>query len=74
MQTGLVGGELLGYFLRSLDDPQVERLSLNHKVVAVADLFLNFGNLFAGEARHDAVNQRGINAASLLEPLLEAFA
>ena len=71
MQTSLVGGELLGYFLRSLDHPEVEGLSLNHEVVAVTDLLLNLLDLIAGEARHDTVHEGSIHTASLLEPLLE---
>ncbi len=36
VQAGLVGGEFLGHFLWSLDDPQVEVLGLYHQVVAIA--------------------------------------
>ena len=63
MQSSLVGGELSLDFLRSLDDPQVEVLSLYDEVVAIADLLLNLSNLLAGESRNDAVNQRSIDAA-----------
>ena len=74
VQASLVSRELLGYFLRSLDDPQVEVLSLYDEVVAIADLLLNLLDFVAGEAGHDAVYQRSIDAAAFLEPLLEALA
>ena len=74
MQTSLVGGELLGHLSWSLDHPEVEVLGLNHQVVAVRNLLLNLGNLLAGESRYDTVHECSVNAASLLEPLLEVLA
>ncbi len=71
MQTGLVSGELLGHFLRSLDDPEVEVLGLYDEVVAVTDLFLYLLDLIAGEARHDTVYESGIDTTGLVEPLLK---
>jgi len=74
VESGFVGGELGGYLLRGLDDPEVEVLGLYDEVVAIRDLLLNLGNLLAGEAGDNAVDECGIDAAGLLEPLLEAFA
>ena len=71
MQASLVGGELVGYFLRSLDDPEVEVFSLYDEVIAIANLLLNLSNLLAGESRHDTVYEGSVNATALVEPLLE---
>ena len=71
MQSSFVCGELLGYFLRSLDHPEMEGLGLYHEVVAIRDLLLNLSNLLAGEARYDTVHECSIHAACLFEPFLE---
>ena len=71
MQTSFVCGELLGYFLRSLDHPQVEGLCLYNEVVAITDLLLNLLDLITWEAWNNTVYECSVNAASLLEPLLE---
>ena len=49
----------------------MEVLGLYDEVVAIADFLLNLGNLLAGEARNDTVYKGSVNAARLVEPLLE---
>lgn len=71
MQSCLVCGELLGNFLRSLDNPQVEVLCLNDEVVAIAHFLLNLSNLLAWETGNDTVYQGSIDTTALVEPLLE---
>ena len=71
MESGLVGGEFLGYLLWSLDYPEVEGFSLYDEVVAIRNLLLNLSDFLAWEARNDTVYEGSVNATSLLEPFLE---
>ena len=50
METSFVCGELISYFLRSFNHPEVECLCLYNKVVAVRNLFLNLSNFLAWES------------------------
>ena len=71
MESGLVGREFLCHFLRSLNHPEVEGLSLYHEVVAIAYLLLNLCNLLAWESRHDAVNECCVYTAAVVKPSLK---
>ena len=71
VQTGFVGREFFGNLLRSLNYPEVKYLGLYYQVVVVLQFLFDCVDIFAGESRYDAVYQRCIYAASLLEPLFE---
>ena len=73
METSLVGGELGGDFLRSLNYPEVEDFGLVEKMVVVANPFTELGCGVAGIAGNDAVHKGGVDAASGLEPVAELF-
>ena len=76
METSLLSGELLtkgsaSHVGRTLDNPEVEDLGLDHQVVGIAGTLLQLGDVLAWEAGNDAVNEGSANVAVLVEPLLE---
>ena len=78
VQPGLFSRELTRQLLqrqvgRRLDDPQVEGLALHHHIVLVAQLLLYLLYILAGEARHNAVDQRGTYVARLCGPPLKGL-
>ena len=77
METSLLCGELLtkrsaSHVGRTLDNPEVEDLGLDHQVVGIAGTLLQLGDVLAWEAGNDAVNEGSANVAVLVEPLLES--
>ena len=73
IQTGLVGREFLCNRLRSLYYPEMEYLALHYKIVLESYAFMDLVDGILRVSRHDAVNERAINATCLLEPCLESF-
>src|SRR5574344_1266316 len=73
METSFVCGELISYFLRSFNHPEVECLCLYNKVVAVRNLFLNLRKFLTWESWNDTIHESGINATSFFKPFLESI-
>ena len=73
IESGFVRRELGSYRFRSLYHPEVENLSLHYKLVIVSYAFMDLVDGILRVSRHDAVNERAINATCLFEPCLEAF-
>ena len=71
VQARLVGRELGRHFLRRFDDPEVEDFGLVEQVVLVAGALAELCGRVAGIARHDAVDQRAVDAAGRQEPVAE---
>ena len=68
VQAGLVGRELGGDLLRRLDHPQVEDFGLVQQMVVIAHALAKLRGGVARISRDNAVHERGIHAAGLLEP------
>ena len=78
MQTSLVSREFLAQFfashiLRTLDDPEMEYLSLYYEVVLISYLVLYLYDVLAWEARYDTVNECSAHVVVLLKPLGESL-
>ena len=73
MSWELVLHLLYSHVLCLLDNPEVEAFSLNHEVVLVANLLLDFLDGVAWESRHDTVYQSSAYEAVVCEPSLEAL-
>jgi hypothetical protein len=76
METSLLSREFLAescaaHVGRTLDNPEVEDLSLYHEVVSIAGTLLKLCDVLAWETRNDTVNEGSANVAVLVEPFLE---
>ena len=73
VQAGLVGRELGGDLLGGLDDPEVEDLGLVQQMVVITGTLAQLGGGIARITRDDAVHERAVHAAGVLEPVPEAL-
>ena len=78
VQACLVCGKLFlqllyGHVFSFFDNPQVESLGLDHKIVLIADLLLDFADVFTREAWNNSVDKRCTDEAIVGKPILEAF-
>ena len=74
IQSGLVGREFPLDLLRRLNDPQMEYLGLDNKLVIIAYPLMNLVDCIFRISRNDAVDKRAIDPACRLEPFAEAIA
>ena len=73
IESGLVCRELGRDRFRSLNNPEVEDLTFDDKLVIVSYALVYLTDGIFRISRHDAVNKRAIDATCLLEPCLETF-
>ena len=74
MQARLVGRELRSDLLRRLDHPQMEDLGLVQQMVVIAHALAQLGGGIPRITRDNAVHERRVYAAGLLEPGAEVRA
>ena len=74
IETGLVCRELLCDFLRSLDNPKMEDLTLDNEVILISDTLMNLVDRILRIARYYTVYESTVYSASLLKPVLEVLA